>query len=174
MRDPAAGLRALLACLRPGGLLRLGVYSRSGRDAIVRFRAGQAQSRVDPATLREIRHGILQAGAGGPYADVLRFRDFYSLSGFRDLLLHEQECQFTIPGLRALLMAHGLSFLRFALQPGMTEALHERAAPGTSAFDLESWHQAERRTPSLFAGMYILFARFDGQDPVRRQDFSTP
>jgi SAM-dependent methyltransferase len=163
LRDPAAGLRALLACLRPGGLLRLGVYSRSGRDAVVRFRARQAKSRTDPAALREIRHGIVQAGDQGPYADLLRFRDFYSLSGFRDLLLHEQECQFTIPELRALLTAHGLTFLRFVTQPGMTESLHDRADPGTSAFDLQSWHQAELRTLSLFAGMYILFARFDGQ-----------
>ncbi len=164
MRDPAAGLRALLACLRPGGLLRLGVYSRSGRDAVVRFRARQAKSRADPAALREIRHDIVQAGDQGPYADLLQFRDFYNLSGCRDLLLHEQECQFTIPELRALLEAHGLTFLRFALQPGMTEALHDQASAGTSAFNLESWHQAELRTPFLFAGMYILFARFDGRD----------
>ena len=164
MRDPAAGLRALLACLRPGGLLRLGVYSRSGRDAVVRFRARQATCRVDPAALREIRHEILQAGDQGPYADLLKFRDFYNLSGCRDLLLHEQECQFTIPELRTMLTAHGLTFLRFATQPGMTEALHDQAGPGASAFDLESWHQAELRTPFLFAGMYIAFARFDGPD----------
>jgi len=166
MRDPAAGLRALLACLRRGGLLRLGVYSRSGRAAIVRFRASQPKPRTDPATLRTIRHGIVEAGDDGPYPDLLKFRDFYSLSGFRDLLLHEQECQFTIPELRALLAAHGLTFLRFVIQPGMTEALHDRARSGASVFDLESWHEAELRTPSLFAGMYILFARFDGQDQV--------
>jgi SAM-dependent methyltransferase len=163
IRDPAAGLRALLTCLRPGGLLRLGVYSRSGRDAVVRFRARQPSSRPGPAALREIRHGIVAAGDHGPYADLLRFRDFCSLSGCRDLLLHEHECQFTIPELRTLLAAHGLTFLRLALQPGMIESLHDGAGSGTGAFDLQSWHQAELRTPSLFAGMYILFARFDGQ-----------
>lgn len=162
MRDPAAGLRGLLKCLRPGGLLRLGVYSRSGRDPIIRFRERQTQVRSDRRALREMRHGIFEAGANGPYRDVLRFRDFYTLSGCRDLLRHEQETQFSIPELQALLKASGLTFLRFETQPGMTEALRDLPDPDTNPFELAHWHQAELRSPSLFAGMYILYARFDG------------
>jgi SAM-dependent methyltransferase len=161
MADPAAGLRALLACLRPGGLLRLGLYSRRAREAVVRFRAASPLRRPGADRLREIRHDIVVGGEQGPYRDLLRFRDFYSLSGCRDLLAHEQETQFSIPELQALLANNHLTFLRFELLAGVTGALSDLAGAGADPCDLAGWEQAELRAPGLFAGMYIVLARFD-------------
>ena len=79
--------------------MRIGLYSRSGRTAVAAARdrlreAGLANISDDgsvDSTLRAARAMIRKLAPEDPAREVMRSLDFYSLPGFRDLLLHAQE-----------------------------------------------------------------------------------
>ena len=60
MADPMAGLAALMRVLRPGGFLKLGLYSELGRKSVVAAREFVAQGGFgsDPDGIREARQAI--------------------------------------------------------------------------------------------------------------------
>lgn len=159
MRDPEAGLQALLACLRSKGLLTLGVYSRRARAGVIAFRESQSPAAAaDPNEVRRLRHEILMAPDQPGHAELVRVKDFYSMTGCRDLLFHVQESQFTLPQLGDLLERNRLRFIRFDEKylPGSSASL---LRPGANPFRLDSWIEAEQRMPTLFGGMYVLYAQ---------------
>jgi Flp pilus assembly protein TadD/SAM-dependent methyltransferase len=86
MADPLAGWRVLLSLLKPGGVMKLGLYSELGRRHIV-----AARSLVAGLEVREARRRILELPSGHPARNVATLRDFYSASGARDLILHVRE-----------------------------------------------------------------------------------
>ncbi|MGI9344534.1 MAG: class I SAM-dependent methyltransferase [Gammaproteobacteria bacterium] len=161
MAEPDDGLRSMLACLRPHGIVKLGLYSARARASIVRLReAFRAEfGSIGPAEIREVRHRILGRIEDSEYAEFSRLRDFYSSSGCRDLLLHEHECQYSIPELAELLNRHGLRFLRFAEGGGIYQTFHALRGAAADVYDLDQWHDVESRAPSMFAGMYVFFAQ---------------
>jgi SAM-dependent methyltransferase len=98
--DIEASCRALLRLLAPRGTMRVGLYDRDGRawvaDLRRRFAAG-----VDPwspASLRAVRARIIREEP----ERIARSLDFYTMSGFRDLLFHEHECGVTREDIIAL------------------------------------------------------------------------
>jgi SAM-dependent methyltransferase len=163
MRDPMQGWRALLDVLAPEGYLRIGLYSELGRSHIVR---GQAFARAGgyPSSddgIRALRQDLLAAAEHDTeLAKVAQIRDFYSLSGTRDLLLHVQEHRYTIPLLARTLDELGLEFLGFEL-PGPHVAQQYRARfPDDPAMDhLSNWRAFEEAEPGTFAGMYQFWVR---------------
>lgn len=166
MGEPEAGLRRLLDCLRPRGLLKLGLYSRRGRQAVRRFRElhPARSNALDDDAVREIRHKLLRLPAGNELRQLTRYRDFYSLNGVRDLLLHEQERQYSLPELQDVLERHGLAFLGFANRDNAYRRMLGVCGPGADPLELRNWANAEEAIPDLFAGMYVFFA-------CRRADF---
>src|SRR3954465_7706110 len=93
LSDPAAGWRELLKLLRPGGLMRIGLYSELARAAVVAGREVIARQGFDAtaAGIRSSRHEMTES-----LPALARFPDFYSTSGCRDLLFHVQEHRFSI------------------------------------------------------------------------------
>lgn len=163
MEDPDAGLRSILSCLRPHGIVKLGLYSARARASIVRWREEfRAEFRaIGPTEIREVRHRIISRIEDSEYAEFSRLRDFYSSSGCRDLLLHEHECQYSIPELAEFLDRHHLRFLRFDDGGGLYRVFSALLGPDADVYDLDQWHDAESRAPSMFAGMYVFFAQLD-------------
>jgi SAM-dependent methyltransferase len=161
MLDPEAGLQGLLSVLRPQGLLKLGVYSQSARADVIRFRKNNAPrlAALRPDDIRQIRHEILEGAGNGEYDDLLFTPDFFTMSGCRDLMLHEQEMQFTLEQLMLMLERNGLRFLKFQPQGNIYQQLDTILGPGTDSYDWRSWERAEEKFPSLFAGMYTIFAQ---------------
>jgi SAM-dependent methyltransferase len=161
MSDPDKGLKALLTRLRCNGLLRLGLYSKSARKAIIRFREKYLinQSELDQETIRKIRREVIQAGHD--YNEkILQFDDFYSTSGCRDLILHVQETQYTIPQIKTLLDRHHLTFLGIGLpHKKLIPTIRQVCGPDADIHDLDNWHKAELNSPFLFSGMYNFFAQ---------------
>jgi SAM-dependent methyltransferase len=114
MRDPVAGIQELLRALKPGGFMKLGLYSRrenaklqAAKEFIHRQQIGRS-----PEELRAVRQEIIRDTSGlmkGP----LEARDFYYMSGFRDLLCHVQEVAFTPAELEPLLKAAGTTLLGY-------------------------------------------------------------
>jgi len=155
MADPMAGWGVLLSLLRPGGLMRLGLYSELARADVVAARRFIAERGYSPCAqdIRRCRQELLALRDGTPCKNVLRFSDFSSTSGCRDLLFHVQEHRFTLPAIKAFLRENNLEFLGFDLAPGMAEAFR-KSFPEGSFTDLDLWHIFETENPAIFTGMY--------------------
>ena len=154
MDEPMAGWRVLVDLLKPGGLMKIGLYSELARHHIV-----------------EIRKEITALGVGTSEADIRKFRqslveshdenhqllntspDFFSLSTLRDLIFHVQEHRFTLPQIKNCLDKLGLKFCGFENEAA-TSKFKELHGNEADIYDLKLWHQYEERKPRTFAGMY--------------------
>ena len=154
LEDPMRGWRELLALLRPGGFMRLGLYSEEARRAVVAARdfiaeRGYGQGLDD---IRRCRQEMM--AKDGPWNQVLGWTDFYSLSECRDLLFHVQEHRFTIDQIAAFLSCNGLRFLGFEAEPSRVQHYRQCFPEDPAAVDLALWHRFEVSNPTFFAGMY--------------------
>jgi tetratricopeptide (TPR) repeat protein/2-polyprenyl-3-methyl-5-hydroxy-6-metoxy-1,4-benzoquinol methylase len=154
LADPFAGWRALLALLRPGGFMAIGLYSEIARADIVAARAFIAE-RGYPSTaegIRQCRQDILDNGAR--FKSVIGSGDFFSTSNCRDLLFHVQEHRLTIPQIAHFVADHGLAFVGFDLDHLTAQRYRTRFPDDRTMTDLAAWDVFEREHPSTFAGMY--------------------
>lgn len=160
MADPEAGLGALTACLAPGGVMRLALYSRAGRHGIEACRRWLADSGAgrDPDAIRRLRQAILALAPDDPRRDAVRFVDFYSTSECRDMLLHAREVQYDLPGIHAMLQRASLRFLGFELSEGV-RARFLRDRPQAALDDLDAWHAFEQQAPATFEAMYVFWVQ---------------
>jgi len=151
--DPMAGWRALRSMLRPGGVMWIGLYSARARAGV--SAAGEevraAGLMPTPEGIRTARALVLGLERGHPARDCLALEDFYSLSGCRDLLMHELEHMYALPEIDAALESLGLTFLGFEVDAGLRHAQREETGPGSS---LSAWHRFEELHPRTFLGMY--------------------
>jgi tetratricopeptide (TPR) repeat protein/SAM-dependent methyltransferase len=154
MDEPMAGWRVLVNLLKPGGLMKIGLYSELARHHIV-----------------EIRKEITTLGVGTSEADIRKFRqslaeshnenhqrlttsgDFFSLSTMRDLIFHVQEHRFTLPKIKNCLDELGLKFCGFE-DVNIVSRFKEFHGEEVDIYDLVLWHQYEERNPRAFSGMY--------------------
>lgn len=150
--DPWHGWRLLLSCLRPSGLMRIGLYSEIARRDVA-----EAQRRVRDRGFRPTAGDIRrcrQELIGPPVHGVVRFRDFFSMSECRDLLFHVRECRQTIPQIDAFLRAHGLRFIGFEVDAAAQQTYRSMFPADPAMADLAHWHELEASRPGTFAGMY--------------------
>ncbi len=159
MADPEAGLRALAGALRPGGAIRIGLYSEYAREVVGKARraADAAGHDGSPEGVRAFRREIVE-GRAGEIEGLLRSADFYAVSTCRDLVFHVHERRFTIPKLAEALASAGLRPLGF--EAGReTRARYRREFPGDPRLrSLDRLAEFERAHPEAFAGMYLLWA----------------
>lgn len=154
LQDPAEGLASLRARLAPQGWMRLGFYSRRARQGLRPAR--QLARQLRHLGLRELRARLMQELAPKDLNFLSKIKDFYSLSGLRDLLLHERESEFSLPELSALLSQSGLQFMGFDSLP--TRIMNKfRQSYGLG--DLECWDRFEQEYPDTFLGMYVFWCR---------------
>jgi SAM-dependent methyltransferase len=154
LRDPALGWRTLLALLRPGGVMHVGLYSALARADIVAgrdFIAARGYGRT-AADIRQCRQDLLGSADGTPLKDVSKYSDFFTVSECRDLLFHVQEHQLTIPQIKAFLTDNNLAFLGFSNAPA--QAYRARFPDDPALTDLDHWHVFETENPKTFVNMY--------------------
>jgi SAM-dependent methyltransferase len=159
LAEPAAGWRVLLSLLRPNGEMRIGLYSEAARQVIVQARACSAQRgyRATPGDIRKYRQEIIRDGSNPRWRTLVDSRDFYNMSGCRDLLFNVVEHRFSIPEIAAFLNNNNLSFLgfEFAEGPLIVDRFRQRFPDAAALTDLEKWHTFEIANPETFLGMYI-------------------
>ena len=159
MDDPITGWRVLTDCLKPGGLMKIGLYSELARQHIVKIREEIELSNIDSSddAMKSLRNQIL-CSEGERQKLMTSFQDFYSLSMFRDLLFHVQEHRFTIPKIKDCLAQLGLIFCGFEadkiVQKFKSEYLSQNAV-----YDLDKWDAFEKKNPKEFSGMYNLWCQ---------------
>ena len=154
MDNPMEGWQLLTDCLKPGGLMKIGLYSELARQHIVKIRHEIKQKDIatSDASIKCFRDMIIKSNKDH-HKEVLQFSDFYSLSELKDLLFHVQEHQFTIPKIKDHLDKLGLKFCGF--EEKQTVA-HFRQSNKTDndPYDLYKWEAYEEANPKAFAGMY--------------------
>lgn len=158
MDDPWEGWRRLVEKLRPGGLMRIALYSRTARRSIASLRRdiqARGLNGGDEQAIRDYRQGIMAEGSEGKGAFLLQSADFFSLSNFRDLMFHVSEQHVSIPEIAAFLTNNNLAFHGFE-RPAEIE---EGYPTGDEAMDLDRWRTFEDTHPDTFKGMYVFWCR---------------
>jgi len=157
LAEPTAGWRVLVPLLRPGGRMRIGLYSELARRVIVEARARIAARGYHATTddIRRCRQDILREAEH--WKMLVGAKDFYTMSGCRDLLFNVMEHRFTIPEIAAFLNDNDLSFLAFEPfdDPTVIKKFHEQFPGAADEADLDQWRRFEADHPETFWDMYV-------------------
>jgi len=161
MREPMAGWRILRNLLKPGGVMKIGLYSELARTDFVRLGAELAATEDDPANrIRSYRHEIFALPDDAPLKRVLALHDFYTLSECRDLLFHVEEHRFTLPEIARCLDALDLEFIGFEMRErALIDRYRARFPDDPGALNLENWHLFETDNPFTFVAMYQFWVK---------------
>jgi SAM-dependent methyltransferase len=155
--DPEKGWAALVDVLKPHGLMKVMLYSHAARETVRAARAAIADLVAAPVTddlLRAVRRRLIETGP------VPRSRDFFTLPGVHDLLLHRHEDPFDIPRIERALAWLGLDLMGFSLSDPRNEILYARENPhDPKRRDVRAWARLEERKPAVFGGMYEFWCR---------------
>jgi tetratricopeptide (TPR) repeat protein/SAM-dependent methyltransferase len=161
LADPLAGWQLLLSILRPGGFMRLGLYSELARQDLVAARTFIAQRGYGPSApeIRRCREELTGFGSDSSLAKVSELVDFFSTSTCRDLLFHVHEHQLKLPDIDSFLRQNRLEFLGFDLPGNMLHNFRRRFPNDKPLTDLALWHVFETENPTIFVGMYQFWIR---------------
>lgn len=154
MKDPMVGWRVLTQCLRPGGLMKVGLYSSSARKHITLIREEIRKLGIRPneSEMKSFRRALLSSEE--PHHKwALELNDFYSMSELRDLVFHVQEHHFTILDIQECLVQLGLGFCGFETKR-IVQDFKRTNTGADDAYDLGKWYTYENANPSAFIGMY--------------------
>jgi SAM-dependent methyltransferase len=154
MRDPSAGLQALIDLMKPGGLIKVGLYSEIARSQITRSRRKASRLGAEPtdSQIREYRRALLDSG-GEELETLCEWSDFFNLSEWRDLIFHVQEHQFSLPLIDRLLKDSKIRFCGFE-NPSLIDKFKHFHGDNSNIYDLGAWLAVEKHDQNLFAGMY--------------------
>ena len=154
MDDPFAGWRVLTDCLKSGGLMRIGLYSKLARQLIVQIRKeiSNAGIGLSNEAIKSFRTMVINSNQKHHKA-ILNSPDFYSLSELKDLLFHVQEHRFTIHRIKEYLSESGLKFCGFESEKIVSHFKLINAG-ADDPFDLDKWQAYEEVNPSTFSEMY--------------------
>jgi len=154
MWDPETGLKILTDLLKPGGLIKLGLYSEAARAPLMSSRRKASLLGAEPtdSQIRGYRRTLLDAG-GSELDALCEWSDFFNLSEWRDLIFHVQEHQFSLLQIDRLLDDANLRFCGFE-NPSLIEKFRTFHGDSSSSYDLGAWQALEAQDRSLFTGMY--------------------
>ncbi len=160
LADPWAGWRILLALLRPGGVMQLGLYSEAARRNVVAARALIAERGYRPVAddIRRCRQEII-ASTDPLLNSLTKTADFFTTNECRDLLFHVQEHRIALPQIKAFLADNGVQFAGFILDTSTLHRFAQRFPGPAAATDLDRWHAFETEAPETFARMYQFWVR---------------
>ena len=161
MADPLVGWKALVDVCRPGGIMRLGLYSARGRASVqhVRETLGDKVQLTSGVDIREAREDLVQQLLSGNASENLQHvfsrLDMYSTSMCRDLLFHVHEQDYTIPKIKDAIKSLNLKFCGFVDPTGALMAKYTAFAPADPmGLSLDSWDKFEASHPQTFVTMY--------------------
>ena len=137
MQKPLDGLCALRQVLRDDGIIRLALYSETGRTPVIAGIALRENLGLPPTPegIRRLRDKIYQLPIDHPARALLGWRDFYMLSECRDLVFNVQEHRYTLEQISNLLRAGNFNFSEMITAPNVFDQFLNEF-PNTSPDDL--------------------------------------
>ncbi|MEZ0373659.1 MAG: class I SAM-dependent methyltransferase [Candidatus Sericytochromatia bacterium] len=160
LAEPWQAWQILASLLAPGGVMKVGLYSQSARQALQQARNWiRTQGwTADPDGIRACRQALLALPPEHALADIPAYADFYSLSACRDLLFHVQESAVTLVQIADFLAAQGLDFIGIEPSDRERSQLYRRHF-GQGPEQLANWQRLEALHPDLFLDMYQFWCR---------------
>jgi SAM-dependent methyltransferase len=156
LADPWEGWRILLALLRPGGVMLVGLYSELARQGVVAVRRLIAERgyRPIPQDIRACREEVMAADDGSLLKSVIQWNDFFAMNECRDLIFHVQEHHITLREIKLFLTAAGVQFGGFMLDALTIQRFATRFPEPAAMTNLDCWRAFETQAPGTFAAMY--------------------
>jgi SAM-dependent methyltransferase len=153
MADPEAGWRELLSLLRPGGVMRIGLYSALGRQPLDAGRALIAERGYQPTAddIRVWRQELIRRN------QPIGSSDFFTTSGCRDLCFNIMEHRFTLPRIQAFLDTNRLTLLALEAPAEVREQFDRSNPEPVASTDLQRWNEFEQSHPRAFQAMYFFW-----------------
>lgn len=161
MQDLKQGWASLARRLKPGGLMRVSLYSAQARRHIMAAQQFIKKAGY-PGTadgIRLFRHDAARLLPWDTYHNIARTGDYYQQSTCRDLLFHVQEHCLSLPQIGHLMDDIGLTFLKMNVSAETAQlyaGLYPQDIEGKS---LANWHDFEQRYPDTFFNMYQFWCR---------------
>ena len=146
--------RSLTECLKKNGVMRVGLYSRRAREEIIQFRETLNKNFVGISQDQVIyeRQKIIKNNKNFNFTASI---DFFSKSGFRDLILNAYEKQFDLLEIKEILKKLNLEFLGIQMKNTAARSEFKKLFPKNDDwFILDNWDLLEKKFPHLFIGMY--------------------
>jgi tetratricopeptide (TPR) repeat protein/SAM-dependent methyltransferase len=160
MENPEEGWRELAKHLKPGGLMKIALYSEfarrdiaEARDTIINFGLPSDQKGI-----KNFREQIKECSHPDLFS-LTTWSDFYCFSEFRDLVFHAQEHRFTLLQIQDLLKELRLNFAGFELVNN-NEFISQNT-DSDAVYDLNLWHKFEVENPTYFSRMYQFWCQKD-------------
>ncbi len=159
LEAPLAGWCILLSLLRPGGVMLVGLYSVSARNAINVARAFVSERgyRSIPEDIRACRQALIAHES--LRRELGSIHDFFTMSDCRDMLFHVMEHQFTIPQIKAFIVEQRLSFLGFDIDPENLAKFQQQFPDPAALVDLDCWERFEVANPRAFIQTYLFYVQ---------------
>ena len=161
LADPMAGWSVLADCLKPGGLMKLALYSEKARQHVKAIRMEIEEAGIKPTRveMKDFRKQIFRSKESN-HEKIRKSLDFYSLSTFRDLLFHVREHCFSILQIQCCLKKVGLFFVGFETTNAEIKNHFLLEYSGQDdIYDLEKWDNFESKHPNIFANMYTFWCQ---------------
>ncbi len=158
--DPMAGWRVLVDLMEPDGLMKICLYSETARRAIQSAREFARALGLPPTPegLRACRRAIAGASRRAPGEEGLDVRRLLLARQCRDMIMHVQEHQFTLPQVEACLQQLGLQFLGMVCKPAVRRQFQEMFPDADAGTSLSAWDRYEEAFPDTFISMYAFCA----------------
>ncbi len=159
MDSPKDGLRALRDILKPGGAMRIALYSEIARKDIVLVQNWVEENNYEatPEGIRRFRHYMINTPDDPFLKTVMPLPGMLSTSETRDTFFNVQEHRFTCLQLKSLIEELDLELLLFGLD---SPALHRHYCNSfpddPNALNLNNWHIYEQNNPNTFLMMYSM------------------
>jgi len=156
MQNPKRGFDILTDMLNPQGIMKIGLYSRAFRDQLkpIKNFIKDNNLKKDINSIRQARKLIMTSDIKGAYFDN---HDFYSVSSFIDLFMHEQELDFNILEIENLI-GKNFKFLGFTFPIAIKEQTFNKYdsifPDNKDRNNLRNWDILETSEKYLFRTMY--------------------
>ena len=157
--EPERGLKLLAGVLEPGGVMRIMVYNRHQRLMVSGARAflisDLLQEPISDDLLRRVRQRFLEQPNHPAASYVIRSRDFATLAGTHDLLLHRHEDPFDFPRIERALDHAGMRMLSFDMPTPVIAARYDALFPDDPKHrDIKSLARFEARDQEILQRHY--------------------
>ena len=162
MDNPFEGWQVLTECLKPGGLMKIALYSKKARASVNTIRKEIAELGIysDLASVKGFREFVIESKKQHHKA-VCSFADFYCLSELRDLLFHVKEHQFSIPEIEQMLKKLKLNFCGFESDRALNAFISKNSL-SDKIYNLSAWNIFENQNLDVFSGMYQFWCQKRG------------
>ncbi len=161
MESPKKGFDILSNKLNPNGIIKIALYSKSFRELLLPAKSFLNELNLSN-NINDIRFArdVMSKNNEESFSFIRRLPDFYTTSEFIDLLMHEQELDFTIEGLKELYEEkfEFLGFVHGDRNVFQIQNFYKNKFPEDLYMNnIDNWKKIEKLDDTVFGGMYQFY-----------------